>query len=247
MTSVLSATGAYTIREYFDPIPSNLDGSFIEFAEKLERDARVEDHPFFSAAKRSRQLLVLWAGQEAIVTNPFSQILFRVIGSIRNVHVRSLLLPVVGGEHSAVRKGIAEKSHPWLIWRLCVSLGLSEQEITPTKAVVEFIHALEATEENPMRALGALGVGNEQMLLAEYRAVEACFDMACPDADYRDFLHANIAEDETHTKLISNAAIALTACGYQASDYIIGARQGVAARIQYYDSLLGEMPPTATL
>jgi hypothetical protein len=240
MTSVLSTNGTYTIREYFEPIPSNLDDSFIEVAENIERDARIEDHPFFSEAKHNRQSLVLWAGQEAIVTNPFSQILFRVIGSIRNVHVRSLLLPVVGGEHSTVRKGIAEKSHPWLIWRLCRSLGLSEDEIMPTKAVIEFIHALEATEDNPMRALGALGVGNEQMLLAEYRAVEACFDMACPDADYRDFLQANIAEDETHTKLIGNAAVALTACGYQGKDYISGAREGVAARVKYYDSLLEE-------
>src|SRR5207249_697735 len=98
---------------------------------------------------------------------------------IKNVHVRSMLLPVVSGEHSPVRNGIAERSHPWLIWRLCRSLGIGDT-ITPTRAVVEFITTLERTSSDPMRALGAFGVGNELMLLSEYRAVEHCFDLAAP-------------------------------------------------------------------
>ena len=201
------------MEEYFERGTENPDASFVRTAESFERSARIENHPFFETAKHERKALVLWASQEAIVTNPFSQILFHVLGNIKNVHIRSMLLPVVHGEHSAVRNGVADRSHPWLIWRLCRSLGLSERDIKPTKAIVGFLRVLESAVADPMRALGILGIGNELMLLAEYRAVEACFDSACPEADYRDFFEANIGEDETHTKLIGAAAAAMAALG----------------------------------
>jgi Iron-containing redox enzyme len=228
------------MRDYFEPVLGNLDRAFVKTAEAIERNAKIEDHPFFTVAKQNRKALVLWASQEALVTNPFSQVLFRVISNIKNVHVRSILLPVVHGEHSAVRNGTAEKSHPWLIWRLCRSLGISEVRIEPTKALIEFVQVLERAADDPMRALGVLGIGNELMLLAEYRAVEVCFDAACPDADYRDFLHANIGEDEVHTALIGTAAAALTTLGFTGDEFIAGAREGVAARVAYYDTLLKE-------
>jgi hypothetical protein len=243
MNSAIFAPGDQNVvvRDYFEPLPENPDRSFVEEAGAIERRAKIENHRFFDIAKNSRQAMVLWASQEAIVTNPFSQILFRLISNIKNVHVRSILLPVVHGEHSTVRKGTADKSHPWLIWRLCRSLGISEKEIKPTKAIIEFIKVLELSAENPMRGLGVLGIGNELMLLAEYRAVEKCFDSACPDADYRDFLHANIGEDEVHSKLIGDAAAAMGALGDSRDEFIGGARDGVAARVAYYDALLEEL------
>jgi heme oxygenase-like protein len=229
------------MRDYFQPLEGDPDRSFVTVAETIERDAKIENHAFFNVAKQNREALILWTSQEAIVTNPFSQILFRVISNIRNVHVRSILLPVVHGEHSSVRGGIAEKSHPWLIWRLCRSIGISETEIRPTEAIRRFIRVLELAADSPMRALGVLGIGNELMLLAEYGAVEACFDSVCPEADYKDFLHANIGEDETHTKLIGNAAAALTNFGYSSDEFITGAKEGVTARVEYYDRLLSEI------
>ncbi len=226
-------------RDYFDPVKPDIDRSFVDVAEALEREAKIEEHPFFTLARGSRAAVILWASQEAIVTNPFSQVLFRVLSNVKNVHVRSILLPVVHGEHSPLRHGIADRSHPWLIWRLCRSLGISEMRAT--KAIVEFIGVLEVAADNPMRALGVLGIGNELMLLAEYRAVEACFDAVCPEADYRDFLQANIGEDETHTKLIGDAAAALTEFGHSAADLIAGAQEGVDARVRYYDTLVTEI------
>jgi hypothetical protein len=240
-SSISVSTGVPVIvSEYFEPLRLDGDRSFLEAAQAIERAAKIESHPFFSIASSDRQALVLWAGQEAVVTNPFSQLLLRVISSIKNVHVRSILMPVVHGEHSPVRDGIAERSHPWLIWRLCRSLGISDV-IQPTRAVVEFIGVLEQACTNPMRALGTFGVGNELMLLAEYRAVEACFDAAASDADYREFLRANIEEDEGHTKLIERAALALQALGFSGDVYLAGAREGVAARVAYYDALISEI------
>lgn len=243
---ILSVNDFLAVGEYFRPANTASDHAFVDEAEAIERHAKIEGHPFFAVAKQQRGALLLWASQEAIVTNPFSQILFQVLANIKNVHVRSILLPVAVGEHSALSKGIAERSHPWLIWRLCRSLGLTEAQIKPTPAVIEFIRVLASVTDEPMRALGALGIGNEQMLLAEYRAVESCFDVMFPEADYKAFLHANIGEDEVHTKLIGTAATALAMLGFDPQHFIAGAELGVDARVKYYDSLLDEIPQRTT-
>lgn len=240
MTSDLTVNGVFPADRYFEPIVHAPVASFVGEAEAIERQARIEDHPFFKYAEGRPNVLILWASQEAVVTNPFSQILFRVIAKIPNVHVRSLLMPVVYGEHSPVRGGIANNSHPWLIWNLCRSIGIGNSTIRVTQAVVSFINALEEAEVDPMRALGALGVGNEQMLLAEYRAIEACFDSTLATADYKNFLQANIGEDEAHTRLIAEAATALEKLGYDPGQYLAGAADGVNARVRYYDALLSE-------
>lgn len=231
----------FITKDYFSPLPLHPNQDFVHAAERLEREAKIEEHPFFAVARQSREALILWATQEAVVTNPFSQVLFQVIGNIKNVHVRSILMPVVTGEHSPVRNGVADTSHPWLIWRLCRSLGIDENNIRVTRAVADFIHTLESAVNNPMRALGILGVGNELMLLAEYGAIEACFDAMFPQAEYKDFLHANIGEDEMHTKLIGFAAAELATFGYSPEEFVEGARQGVEARVSYYHALLSEV------
>lgn len=229
------------MNEYFEPLRENPDRSFVDAANKIEREAKIEDHPFFANAKNSREAMILWTGQEAIVTNPFSQILFQLIGNVKNVHVRSILMPVLGGEHSRVRAGTANESHPWLLWKLCRSLKIEAIDIRPTQAIIDFITVLSASTENPMYGLGVLGIGNELMLLAEYTAVEACFDSACPEADYKSFLRANIAEDEVHSRLIGDAAASLANLGFDSNDFLRGAKDGVQARVSYYDSLLNEI------
>jgi hypothetical protein len=131
-----------------------------------------------------------------------------------------------------------------LIWQLCKSVGLNEKSIVVTEAVAAFIQTLENSARSPMRALGVLGIGNERMLIAEYRAIESCFDIALPSADYKNFLHANICEDESHTRLIAEAATAMATIGYDRTEFVIGAKEGVAARVRYYDTLLREAKAT---
>jgi hypothetical protein len=230
-----------SIKDYFTPPKLDFERDFIFAAETIQKAAGIENHPFFTFAKKEKRALTIWAAQEAVVTNPFSQILFHVIGSIKNVHIRSILLPVVEGEHSRLRNGIAEHSHPWLIWRLCNSMGIGESDIQPTGAVIEFIQTLEDLTGGLMCALGALGIGNERMLLDEYSAVYNCFEVAYPEAAYRDFLRANIDEDSGHTKLIETAAAALAATGHDPEEFIRGAELGVSARVRYYDELLSEV------
>ena len=59
--------------EYFEPLTEKPDRSFVDVANKIERDAKIEDHPFFKKAKNSRDAMILWTSQEAIVTNPISE------------------------------------------------------------------------------------------------------------------------------------------------------------------------------
>lgn len=237
---ILGADETITEAEYFAPLDFTSDRSFIAEAEAIEAAANIGRHPFFQTAYQRSDALRLWTAQEAVVTNPFSQILFATLAGIRNVHVRALLLPVVQGEHGKFARDRAQSSHPWLIWELCRSIGLGDQPIIPTRAVLNFVATLERTTSSPMRALGALGIGNELMLLSEYAAIERCFDRNFPQASYKAFLEGNINEDEVHTQLIERAAIALANSGGDARDFVEGARLGVNARVAYYDALLEE-------
>jgi hypothetical protein len=238
---ILGAEEAVTGTEYFAPLVFGGNRSFVAEAEALESAARIGSHLFFEHASENSDALRLWASQEAVVTNPFSQILFLTLSKIRNVHVRALLLPVIVGEHGKFSNDRAGTSHPWLIWELCRSLGIGDAPIVPTRAVRDFVLTLEKAVCNPMRALGALGIGNELMLISEYAAIERCFDRLFPEAKYKAFLDGNIREDEVHTQLIERAAVALANMGEDPREFVEGARLGVEARVTYYDALLREI------
>lgn len=227
-------------QSYFGRANDQPIAPFVADAEKIERAAAIESHPFFVYAMENSSALLLWAGQEAVITNPFSQALFATLSNIKNVHVRSILIPVVAGEHSPLREGIATRAHPWLIRKLCLSLNLDFSSINQGLPVTAFANALIDSSSNVMFSLGFIGVGNELMLQAEYKAVQSCFEKNFPEADFADFLHSNIHEDEAHTKLIERAATALAALGESGEDFLNGARAGVAARVRYYDQLLLE-------
>lgn len=238
---ILSADQDVTELEYFAPLAFGGDRAFVLEAEAIESAARIGSHPFFDRASESPDALKLWVSQEAVVTNPFSQILFLTLSNVRNVHVRALLLPVIFGEHGKFSIDHAGSSHPWLIWELCRSLGIGGAPIVPTRAVREFVQTLEKVACNPMLALGALGIGNELMLISEYTAIERCFDRLFPEAKYQAFLRGNINEDEVHTQLIQRAAVALVSMGEDSRKFVEGARLGVEARVAYYDALLSEL------
>lgn len=229
------------VSEWFQQLEPPTNRDMVDEAIAIERAARIEDHPFFEYAKSSPKAMKLWTSQEAVVTNPFSQVLFAMMANINNVHIRSLLMPVVYGEHSRVRKGVAGNAHPWLIWRLCNSMDLKTSDIKPSNAVIEFINVLVDSIENPMYSLGVLGIGNELMLIAEYGAVGKCFESACPEAEYSAFLQSNIEEDIGHSQLMADAAVFMTQMGHKKDDFLAGAKDGVDARIRYYDSLLSQL------
>jgi hypothetical protein len=222
---------------YFDP-PSFTEFPELAEAHAYQERAQIERHPFFDVASRRADALRMWAEQEAVVTGPFSQLLLMLGSKITNVHLRAVFLPVVTGEHHRLQQGIASASHPWLLNKLCLSIGVKTHTIAPSAAVLQFVSVLEHQCGQAMRGIGALAVGNERMLIPEYTAVRACFESVYPNADFAPFLDANIDEDREHTMLLERVAAGLVGFGHAPSDFLRGAQEGVDARVQYYDALL---------
>jgi pyrroloquinoline quinone (PQQ) biosynthesis protein C len=223
--------------EYFDPSTKTTLHPVIELANRYQTEAHVECHPFFQLARRNRNALRIWAAQEAVVTNTFSQLLLFVSSQIRNVHLRAEFMEVISGEHHSLKGSTAVNSHPWLLRRLCLSIGLKVEEIMPLPCTTKFLKVLSDSTDNLLTALGALAVGNERMLVPEYTAVKACFAAAWPESAYYGFLDANICEDVAHAQIAESVASSLIRSDEDAECFYRGAAAGVDARIAYYDEL----------
>jgi hypothetical protein len=223
---------------YFEPFSaSDLPDAVIR-ANEYQEAASIQDHRFFQIALVSRDALRLWASQEAVITGPFSQLLLLVAARIDNVHLRAGLVEVIRGEHNNPGNQVARHSHPWLLHKLCTSLGLGASDVRPLPATLRFLQVLSDTTDTLLSALGALGVGNERILIPEYSAVRSCFNACYPEADYKGFLEANISEDTEHSAIIQRIASALITSGANPQNYVDGAKQAVDARVAYYDELV---------
>lgn len=204
----------------------------------LISQAHLDLHPFFQFATENEFALKVWTMQECVITNHFSQVLFYLLSEIRNVHLRAILTPVVMGEHSPVRNGIAYGSHPHLLSKLCKDLGIDTKAIKPAPFTLEFANLLTECTTSLLYAFGVLGVGNEALLIPEYTAVERAFSRHFEPKIYKAFLRANIEEDKSHSNLFEIATICLLNSENDQQVYIKGAYDGVFGRVKYYDSLL---------
>jgi pyrroloquinoline quinone (PQQ) biosynthesis protein C len=201
-------------------------------------DRRIDSHPFFRKASKSKQALELWVSQELIVTGAFSQILLRVCAMIENVHVRTMVMEVVDGEHGPLRAGMAGASHPWLLHQLGESIGLAPASVQILAETEEFLAALETKAREPLTGVAAVGVGNERLILPEYAAVKRCFDACWPGSEYRAFLDANINDDLRHSELLADVGTIMIDNGADPQSYLRAAIESVDDRYHYYDRLL---------
>jgi len=225
--------------EWFAPAPSAEPHPAIALADELVANCRIEQHPFFEHASRSRSALRVWAAQELAVTGPFSQLLLVLAAKIRNVHIRAMVVEVAYGEHGTPGASIASASHPWLLDKLRDSMGILPQEVEILPETWQFLAELqEICELSPLAAIGALGIGSEKLLIPEYTAVKMAFEKSLPDCEYQTFLDANIDDDTWHAVLMSKAAGALIALGSEPEHYLEGARVSIDARMSYYTTLL---------
>jgi len=237
----VSALLDWKFDDHFNKISTSLEdvdthASIVLGRQVLEMSA-IHGHPFFQLARRHRTALLIWAAQECVITNHFSQVLFGLMSLIKNVHVRSLITPVVTGEHSAVKQGKAFGSHPHLLSKLIEDIGLQGELVTPLAPTIEFADFLSSSTRNLFYGLGALGIGNESMLIPEYLQIENAFSKHFPRRIYRPFLRANIEEDKEHSGLMEYAAVALFEKLKDEKDYLSGASDGVNARVKYYDQM----------
>lgn len=199
---------------------------------------RIEEHEFFALATGRRDMLQLWVSQELFVTNPFSELLLGLARRVANVHLRSLVVLVATGEHSSVRHGVATRSHPWLLWQLALKMGLAPEEAVELRGTAWFRETLrDHCSRSDVAAVGALGVGNEALLVPEYGRMLTVFESTWPEVNASHFLDANIREDATHAQLMEQLASVLLYEGASENEYLVAANAAVRARIEYYDML----------
>lgn len=227
---------------FFEPVRGDRHHPAIEAAEKYVVDKKLEEHEFFEYGKTSLNALKIWVTQELIVTGPFSQLIFKVCANIKNVHVRGMLAEVAAGEHGPLNaERVATSSHPWLLHKLREHLEIPTRDVRPLDETVEFLKILEQACDDPLRGIGALGVGNERLLIPEYTAVRQTFFACIPDFKMDAFFVANISEDWEHYRLMTAAAASLIAMGGNPNDFLDAAKRSVDSRYDFYDALLARI------
>lgn len=198
----------------------------------------IDQHPFFQTAAESRATLKLWVSQELVVTNPFSQLLLDLASRIANLHIRAMVTTVASAEHGQFRKGMAARAHPWLLHRLGENVGVRPEDVQVLPETASFLRAIELEcSRSTAASAGVLGMGSERLLVPEYSAIKRSFELGWPDSNFREFLDANILEDEAHAEIMEAVGTALIRNGEPADHFLEGARVGVEARLEYYDRL----------
>jgi hypothetical protein len=197
-----------------------------------------DSHAFFQVASESKKALALWVTQELVMTNAFSQIVLLAAAHIHNVHLRSMMVEIASGEHGATKGQLAINSHPYLLDKLRISLGIMPSEIRPRKPTIDFLRRLHSQLTDQITAVAAIGSGNERLIVPEYKAIKRCFALLYPDAAYEPFLQANLSEDILHSRLCYIIATEMIALGADANKYFAAAVNSVESRSQYFDELL---------
>jgi hypothetical protein len=125
-------------------------------------------------------------------------------------------------------------------------MSIPTESVKPFPETERFLaHLYAECCSETIRGVGAIGIGNEALLVPEYTAVRAAFETSWPEADHRPFLNANIEEDTEHALLMAEIAAVLIADGADPQAYLSAAKEAVASRISYYDRLLERTLATA--
>jgi hypothetical protein len=213
----------------------------VRAAERIVSSSNIEEHEFFSLARDNKRAVREWVAQELTVTNGFSQRLLSVAAQFSNVFIRQHLLDLIIGEHSTVgNDGVEYPAHPLLLQKAATIVGITVDQVvmrTPTAKYLDTLRRL--CELGPLQALGAIGVGNELLLVREYTAARVAYTSAFSREDGAEFFDANISADGGHYELCAGAASAY--CDLYNTNsraYIDGARRAVQARVHFYDSLV---------
>jgi len=223
--------------ELFDPMPAVDYTSLMSDVRHLARSANLPSHPFFKLAAREMSALELWVTQELVMTNSFSQLVLYAAAQTCNVHARAILTEIAKGEHELVDDGGAFESHPWLLERLRESLSIERGSVRPLAPVLAFIGRLAAHVSDPLGAIAFIGIGNELIIVPEYREIERCFRAQAKDSEYQPFLEANIVADVDHARMCVQLAAKYISLGASRDAFLGLARDAIASRVTYFDDL----------
>ena len=227
-------------REFEEPDFAAPDAN-VSAARNLVGDVNIAQHRFFRAARSSPDLVGYWVTQELFITNPYSQLLLMVSSRLDNAHIRQMFLEVAVGEHGGCQESeggyVRWKSHPSLLQRLGEHLGIDLSRAAQEFETLDYLQTLRRLCRSPMMAMGAIGAGNEQLLIQEYAAARyACVSACAAPEDVLEFFDANINANVEHGKLCETVAMGLKSQGFRTSEYLAGARRALAARVKFYDA-----------
>src|SRR6266446_6156569 len=179
-------------------------------AARFVRDADIGNHDFFRHANENKIAMRCWVAQELTITNAFSQRLCETAGLFANVYIRQHLLELVMDEHEFQDDaGIVHPAHPVLLQRVAGIVDLqmnAVRRLEPTKRYLRILENL--CSHGPLQALGAIGVGNELLLVSEYTAARESYISSFSRKDGADFFDANISADTHHYEVCAAAASA---------------------------------------
>jgi hypothetical protein len=222
---------------FFDPLSDVPAHPVVQVIEQYIEHRQLDKHPFFELARDSKSALTLWAAQELVMTNAFSQLVLRAASCIPNVHARAVLVEIASGEHGFSRRGIAKNAHPWLLSQLGSSINLDLVQIAPAEPTRMFIRRLTSHIDTPLNMLAYIGVGNERLIIPEYTAVKKCFSEQWPESRYKLFLDANLDEDISHSQLCYLLASMLIQSVQDAESFKSAAIASIDSRFEYFDGL----------
>lgn len=241
LLSSMAAPGWRFDPELFVGAPQGLNiRADIGDAEKLCEAAKIDHHRFFELCRSNDRALEEWCAQELITSSMFSQALAAWLSTIPNCHVRAVVSDVYVGEHHRVDgTGFAEMAHPNLAFEMCTALGVDTGKIKPLEPTLKFLRRMYAASEQTMYGCGFFAIGNELMLIDEYRGIIGALRTSSKHGNVsRRFLTENIRDDSEHHRQLEVGASVLADMGYSVERFQEGASDGVAARIEYYDELL---------
>lgn len=230
-------------------VPSVFSSSWFR---RVVKSDPVLHHPLLKAARAqalSREHLKLFAVQESFVSLAFPAMMAEVVARIPYT-LEAVRYPLITNMFEEVGERSLNESHPALLRRLAGALGAADHEISTAQPLLKTKQYLDALfsicrDSSYLRALGAIGYGNEYLVLFEYPPFrEATRAVGCPEEVLR-FFDVNIEADATHTVNLERAlAHACTGPGDVEAIYD-GMMQSLAARNLFYDGLWEQMSGTA--
>ena len=218
-------------------------GDAVSHFRRFVKEHRLLRHRFLAAA-REGQLHVsdlrVFAVQEMFVSVAFPAMMAEVVCRIP-YRREELRYPLIANMFEEAGERDPGESHPALLRRLAISLGVAECDIelaNPIPETDEYLKRLFALCRNRsyVEGLAAIGYGNEYLVLFEYPV----FKKACARLGYADdvlrFFDANIQADVEHTDNIERVLVA-AAPKTDGNEIVRAIDEALEARYVFYDGL----------
>lgn len=226
-------------------VPDTFQASWFR---RIVKDHQVLRHPLLEAARRhelTKAQLKIFAIQESFVSLSFPAMLAETIAHVPYA-LEQVRYPLIVNMFEEVGERDLSQSHPSLLRSLAKGLGASDEEVVnskplpKTEAYLGMLFEI-CRGESYLRSLGAIGYGNEYLVLFEYPPFrDATRAVGGEDAILR-FFDVNIEADAEHTVNLERTLAAACRGSGDVGQILDGMLQSLQARQVFYDGLWEEI------